>query len=91
METVAVLTNLDDAQVSQSCPVCGLDGHRMQLKLAKQVDIGSAVKVEAGDTMSLGEVSYCHPEGDGYVVCVEVLQALHNVTELSRLARALVT
>jgi hypothetical protein len=89
METVAAFTNLDDAEVCPACPVLGLDGHMMQLKLSKYVNIGSAVKVETGDTLSLGEVSYCRPEGDGYVVWVEVLQALHNVTELSRLARAL--
>lgn len=89
METVATFTNLDDAEDSQVCPVLGLDGHMMQLKLSKRADIGSAVKVETGNTMSLGEVSYCRPEGDGYVVWVQVMQALHDVTELSRLARAL--
>jgi len=90
METVGAFTNLDDAGVSQTCPVLGLNGHTMQVKLSKRVDIGSAVKVEAGDTLSLGEVSYCRPEGDGYLVWVEVMQALRDVTELSRLARALV-
>ena len=89
METVAAFTKLDDAEVSCGCPVLGLDGHTMQLKLPKWIDIGSAVTVEAGDTMSLGEVSYCRSEGDGYVVWVELIQALHNVTEMSRLARAL--
>ena len=47
------------------------------------------MKIEANDTLSLGEVVYCRPAEDGYVVCVEVMEALHNVTELSRLARAL--
>lgn len=86
---VAAFTNLENAEVSQVCPVLGLDGRMMQLKLPKRVNIGSAVKVEAGDTLSLGEVSYCRPDGDGYVVWVELMQALHSVTELSRLARAL--
>jgi hypothetical protein len=62
----------------------------MELKLPVGVKIGSPVKVEAGDTLSLGEVSDCRPEGDGYMVCVELMQALHHVNELSRLARALV-
>jgi hypothetical protein len=91
METVAAFTKLGDAEVSLRGPVLGLDGHMMQLKLANWVDIGSAVKVEADDTMSLGEVSYCRPEGDGYLVWVELFQSLHNVAELSRLAHALVT
>jgi hypothetical protein len=89
METVTAFTNLNDSEVSLDCPVLGLDGHRMQLKLPRRVDIGSAVKVEAGDTLSLGEVSCCRPAGDGYIVWVEVIQALHDVTELSRLSRAL--
>ena len=89
METVAALTRLDEAKVTQTCSILGLDGRTMQLQLPQYVTIGSPVKVEANDTMSLGEVSHCRPDGNGYVACVEVLQALHNVTELTRLARAL--
>ena len=91
MDTVAALTNLEESQVFQACSVLGLDGHMMQLKLPKPVGIGSAVKIEADDTLSLGEVSYCRPEGDGYIVWVDLIQALHNVAELSRLSRALLT
>lgn len=88
MDTAA-FTKLDDTEVALCCPVLGVDGHMIQLKLPKWVDIGSAVKVEADDTLSLGEVSYCRPDGDGYVVWVDLLQSLHNVAELSRLAQAL--
>jgi hypothetical protein len=92
METVAALTNLDEAQVAaQTCSILGRSGNTMQLKLPKYVTIGSPVKVEADDTLSLGEVSYCRPADDGYFVQVEILQALHNVNELTRLARALLT
>ena len=89
METVAAFTNLQDAGVSVDCPLLGIDGATMRLKLSKPVAIGDAVKIEAGDTLSLGEVSYCQASNDGYIVWVEVLQALHDVTELSRLATAL--
>jgi len=89
MVTVAAFTNLQDTEIAQVCPVLGLEGHMMQLKLSTYVDIGSAVKVEAGDTLSLGEVSFCRADGDGYIVWVELMQALNSVTELSRLARAL--
>jgi hypothetical protein len=91
METVAALTNLEESDVSQKCPVLALSGHTMQLKSPKPIGIGSAVKVEADDTMSLGEVSYCRPAGDGYLVSVDLVQALHNVDELTRLARALLS
>jgi len=91
MQTVGAFTNLDGSGVSQTCPVLELDGRTMQVKLSKRVDIGSAVKVETADTLSLGEVSYCRPAGDGYLVWVEVMQALHDVGELTRLAQALVS
>ena len=89
MKTVAALTNLEGPEVSQTCSVLAVSGHMMQLKLPKPVGIGNAVKIEADETLSLGEVSYCRPEGDGYIVWVDLIQALHNVSELSRLARAL--
>ena len=77
--------------MTQICHVLALDGKTMQLKLPQYLNIGSPVKVEADDTMSLGEVSYCRPDGDGYVAWVEIFQALHNVHELTRLARALLS
>ena len=63
----------------------------MHLKMSRPIQPGSAVKIEADDTMSLGEVNCCRPEGDSFVVGVELFQALHNVTELTRLARALLS
>ena len=91
METVAALTSLTEAQDSQTGQVLELNGNMMQLKLPQYLKIGSPVKVEANDTLSLGEFSYCRPDGDGYLVYVEVLQALHNVNEMTRLARALLS
>jgi len=91
METVAALTSLDQTEIKQTCLVLGLDGKTMELKLPQYLNIGSAVKVEADDTLSLGEVSYCRLDGDGYVARVEILEALHHVNELTRLARALLS
>ena len=91
METVASLTILGESQEPQTCSVVAVDGRMMQMKAPKPVDVGSAVKVEADDTLSLGEVSYCRPDGDGYLVWVDLAEALHNVQELSRLARALLS
>jgi hypothetical protein len=38
---------------------------------------------------SLGEVTGCQPEADGYMAWAQLVEALHSVDELSRLARAL--
>ena len=88
---IAALTNLEQTEDSQACSVLAVSGHMMQLRSPKPVGIGNAVKIEADETLSLGEVSYCRPDGDGYIVWVNLLEALHNVGELSRLARALLT
>ena len=91
MDTVVTLTNLQESENSLAGAVIEARGHFLEMKLAQPVGVGSPVKVEANDTISLGEVSYCSPAGDGYIVGVDLMEALHNVAELSRLARALLS
>jgi hypothetical protein len=50
---------------------------------------GAAVKVEWGDTLLLGEVCYCHPEGEGFAIGLDVEHALYHTEELARLAKRL--
>ncbi len=47
---------------------------------------GAAVKVEWGDTLLLGEVCYCHPEGEGFAIGLDVEHALYHTEELARLS-----
>ena len=89
MESVVALTNLESEEVAQTCPVLDQDGCRIQLKVPKYLNTGSPVKVEAGDTLSLGEICHCYSEGEGYVVWVDLFQSLNHVAEMARLARAL--
>ena len=51
--------------------------------------LGSAVKVEWGHTLLLGEVCHCHPEGVGYAIGLELEHALYHTEELARLAAVL--
>jgi hypothetical protein len=48
--------------------------------------IGSAVKVEWGHTLLLGEVCHCRLEGAGYAIGLELEHALYHTEELARLA-----
>jgi hypothetical protein len=48
--------------------------------------IGSAVKVEWGHTLLLGEVCHCRLEGAGYAIGLELEHALYHTDELARLA-----
>ncbi len=90
METLVAFTNLSETETPQICPMVRMDGRILQVKLPTYAAIGTAVKIECNDTLSLGEVSGCQPEQDGYVVWIQLIEALRDVTELSRLARALV-
>ena len=51
--------------------------------------LGSAVKVEWGDTLLLGEVCHCRAEGVGYAIGLELEHALYHTEELARLAAIL--
>jgi PilZ domain len=51
--------------------------------------LGSAVKVEWGHILLLGEVCHCRPEGDGYTIGLELEHALYHTEELARLAAIL--
>ena len=53
--------------------------------------LGSAVKVEWGHTLLLGEVCHCRPEGNGYAIGLELEHALYNTEELARLAAAILS
>ena len=59
------------------------------LVIDRRVPLGSAVKVEWGHTLLLGEVRYCRPEGDGFAIGVDLEHALYHTEELARLARRL--
>lgn len=91
MDTVAAITTLDQTEISQPGTILGVHGHTMELKIPRQVGVGSAVKVEANDTLALGEVFACRPDAEGYTVWVDLIEALHGVNELSRLAKALIS
>jgi hypothetical protein len=59
------------------------------LVVDRRVLLGSAVKVEWGHTLLLGEVRYCRPEGDGFAIGLDLEHALYHTEELARLARRL--
>ena len=50
---------------------------------------GDAVRIELEDALLLGEVCYCRPHNEGFIVGLEVDQVLEGLAELNRLNRAL--
>jgi len=57
------------------------------LEVDTPIPPGSALKVQIGDSMLLGEVIYCRADGDKYYAGVELEQVLHGLVELSQTVR----
>jgi hypothetical protein len=59
----------------------------VELLIGKPAPFGAAVKLEGSDSLFLGEILSCRPEGDKFAVRVELRHALYNTQELARLAK----
>ena len=63
--------------------------HAVELLTDQATALGAAVKLEKDQTLFLGEVCSCRPEGDGFAIGVELRHALYNTHDLARLAKRL--
>ncbi|MEX2260317.1 MAG: PilZ domain-containing protein [Bryobacteraceae bacterium] len=64
-------------------------GNGLRLVLPSRITPGSAIKVEWGQTLLLGEAVYCVAEGQGFAIGMELVHALYDTAELALLARRL--
>jgi hypothetical protein len=67
-----------------------ISGSGLQLRLPIAVPCGTAVKIEGGDTLMLGEVCRCEPAGGAYTAGVQVCQTLSSLMELELRNRVLI-
>jgi hypothetical protein len=68
--------------------VRNISGRGIGLEVGERVGTGSALKIEVGDVMMLGEVIYCRPEGERYYLGVELDQAVHSLMALGNSLRS---
>ena len=73
-------------QVDTQLParVCNRSGRGIGLEMDEPACTGSALKIQIADSMLLGEVIYCRPEGPRFYVGVELDQAVNGLIALSR-------
>lgn len=62
-----------------------LSGRGIRILAPARIASGDAVRIDLEDAMLLGEVCYCQPHNDGFMIGVQLDQALSNVGELARL------
>ena len=67
-----------------------ISGSGLKLRVPVAVSCGAPVKIDSKNTLMLGEVCRCEPEGGAYTVGVQLSQKLSSLTELEELNRALV-
>jgi hypothetical protein len=79
-------------KVETRVPGCvrNVSGRGIGLEVAEPIGTGSALKIEAGDSMLLGEVIYCRPDGDRFYLGVELDQAVHSLIALGNSVREFV-
>jgi hypothetical protein len=69
--------------------ITNYSGRGIGLLADQAAPLGSALKLESGHTLLLGEVRYCHPEGDSFAIGLDLEHILFHTEELARLARRL--
>jgi hypothetical protein len=83
----AWITVFGDVDVRIPGRIRNVSGRGMSLEVAQPIGTGTALKVEASDSMLLGEVIYCRADGGRFYVGVELEQALHGLMELGEMLR----
>lgn len=65
-----------------------LVGRRAELRSESAVAPGTAVRIDLEDSMLLGEVAGCIPEGSLFAAQIEVVEAIPSLSDLARLVAA---
>jgi PilZ domain len=69
--------------------ILNLSGRGLQLLLPRSIQPGTALRIDQGAQMLLGEAVYCSAEAGGYVTGVEIQHAVLDVPAMERLRKAL--
>jgi hypothetical protein len=83
------VTLLGDVEAVFPGTIVNVSGKGMCLLSSQALVPGGALKIELADTLVLGEVIYCRPQGAGYQSGIALEQALYHMRELAALAQRL--
>lgn len=72
--------------VSFRAAVVSLEDSLMYLRAPLDTPVLSALKIETGDALWLGETEKCSPEGDAWTIRVRLHHVLRDFETLTRLA-----
>lgn len=66
-----------------------LSGCGMRIRIAEPAQAGDPVRIELQDALLLGEICYCRPDGNAFLIGLEIHEALSGLKDLAKLNRAL--
>lgn len=81
-----VVTPLGTVQNTVEGVIVEIVGKTMELHASGELSRGTPVRIEARDTLWLGEISECEPHESRYRLNVTLAHALYGLAELARLA-----
>jgi hypothetical protein len=86
-EQPVIVTVLGDSERRLTAIVKNASGRGLGLISSESVLSGTAVKIEFGDSIFLGEAMYCKTMADGFYLGIELTEVLSGLAALSRMAQ----
>jgi hypothetical protein len=77
----ATVTCSDLPGIQTKARLADLSVHGLSLIVNKEMNIGAAAKVEWGNVMFVGELVYCQPHGDEFLVGLKVEEPVYETAK----------
>ena len=80
-DLTATVTCSDTPGLTTKARLADLSVHGLSLIVDKELSIGAAAKVQWGNVMFVGELVYCQPHGDEYLVGLKVEDPVYETAK----------
>jgi hypothetical protein len=77
----ATVTCSDSPGIQTKARLADLSVHGLSLIVNKELNIGSAAKVEWGNTTFVGELVYCQPHGNEFLIGLKVEEPVYETAK----------
>ncbi len=88
-DAVALLTVLSEPperEIEMPCIIEAQSGETMQLRIARAIPLDTALSIQAGESLWLGQTQGCKEQEHGWVIDVHLSHYLRRLPELTRMA-----
>ena len=83
-DLIARLTVLAEPSITVEGRVINASGRGLRILVDAPVPVNLPVRIDTGDSVLLGEICYCAPEGGHFGVGLQLDEVLAEVSELAR-------